>query len=126
MDQVEIEITSLAITARYGALAEGSIVRTDAAFAHHLVKEAFCAKYTNAADADVVIEVQSAAPAAPARATRGPRGAKPQAPVDAAAPATDSTVAGAADATEGDATGAAVAEPAVDASAEQPETPPAA
>lgn len=79
MDQVEVEITSLAITARYGSLPAGSIVRTDAAFAHHLVNEAYCAKYTNPTDA----EVQSDQPVdpvvtAPVRVVRSPRAAKSQ------------------------------------------------
>lgn len=46
MDRVEIEITGMAITQRYGSLDTGTILRTDAAFAKHLVDECQCAKYT--------------------------------------------------------------------------------
>ena len=71
MDQVEIEITSLAITARYGSLAAGAILRTDAAYAKHLVEDAHCAKYTADTAADAMPAKTPAAPAA--KATRGPK-----------------------------------------------------
>ncbi len=50
MDLIQVEITTTAQTHRYGTLATGDILRTDAAFARHLVKEAYCARYVNAAD----------------------------------------------------------------------------
>lgn len=50
MDLIQVEITTTAHTHRYGTLATGDILRTDAAFARHLVKEANCARYVNAAD----------------------------------------------------------------------------
>ena len=46
MPQVEIEITGQAITARYGTLNTGDILRTDADFARHLVEDCSAAKYT--------------------------------------------------------------------------------
>lgn len=46
MEQVEVEITGMVITQRYGTLNTGDILRTDAAFAKHLVEEAHGAKYT--------------------------------------------------------------------------------
>lgn len=45
MEQVEVEITGQAITARYGTLNTGDILRTDAAFAKHLVEDCSAAKY---------------------------------------------------------------------------------
>ncbi|MEC5213312.1 putative membrane protein [Polaromonas sp. CG_9.5] len=48
MEQVEVEITGMVITQRYGTLNTGDILRTDAAFAKHLVEEANGAKYTQA------------------------------------------------------------------------------
>lgn len=46
MEQVEVEITGMAITARYGMLKSGDILRTDAEFAKHLVEDCSAAKYT--------------------------------------------------------------------------------
>jgi hypothetical protein len=46
MDQVEVEITGMAITARYGTLKSGTKLRTDAAYAKHLVEDCGAAKYT--------------------------------------------------------------------------------
>ena len=46
MEQVEIEILGQVITARYGALSTGQILRTDADFAKHLVDDCSAAKYT--------------------------------------------------------------------------------
>lgn len=45
MDLVEVEITGQAITARYGTLNAGDILRTDKAFADHLVNDCGAAKY---------------------------------------------------------------------------------
>ena len=45
MEQVEVEITGQAITARYGTLNTGDVLRTDAAFAKHLVEDCSAAKY---------------------------------------------------------------------------------
>lgn len=51
--QVEVEIIGQAITAQYGVLNTGAILRTDAAFAKHLVEDCGAAKYTKAAPAEV-------------------------------------------------------------------------
>ena len=45
MEQVQIRITSTVITAPYGTLMPGTILRTSPAYAKHLVEEAFAAKY---------------------------------------------------------------------------------
>lgn len=46
MDAVQIKITaSQVITARYGTLSNGDMLRTDAAFARHLVEDCAAAKY---------------------------------------------------------------------------------
>jgi hypothetical protein len=47
-EQVELEITTLCSTHRYGNLAPGDILRTDAAYARPLVDEARAAKYITA------------------------------------------------------------------------------
>lgn len=44
-EQVRVEITGMVITARYGSLSSGTILRTDAAFAKHLVEDCGAAKY---------------------------------------------------------------------------------
>jgi hypothetical protein len=45
MELVEVEITGQAITARYGTLNSGDILRTDKEFADHLVNDCSAAKY---------------------------------------------------------------------------------
>ncbi|MDQ0040823.1 HeH/LEM domain-containing protein [Variovorax boronicumulans] len=50
MELVEVEILTQTITQRYGVLSQGDILRTDAAFARHLVKESFSGKYVNPKD----------------------------------------------------------------------------
>lgn len=62
MDQVEVEITGMAITARYGTLGTGDILRTDAAFAAHLVDECLVARYATAAKP---VEADAGAPVDP-------------------------------------------------------------
>lgn len=44
-DQIQVEITGMVITNRYGALSSGTVLRTDAAFAKHLVEDCGAAKY---------------------------------------------------------------------------------
>lgn len=44
MKQVEVEITGLVITSRYGTLKQGDILRTDSEFADHLVNDCSAAK----------------------------------------------------------------------------------
>lgn len=48
MELIEVEILTQAVTAQYGTLKTGDILRTDAAFAKHLVEDAFAAKYVGA------------------------------------------------------------------------------
>jgi len=45
---VEIEILGCVVTAQYGTLKQGDIVRTSAEFADHLVTDCGAAKYTKA------------------------------------------------------------------------------
>jgi hypothetical protein len=47
-EQVQVEITGLVSTSRYGNLTPGTILRTDPDFAKHLVEEAGAAKYVTA------------------------------------------------------------------------------
>ena len=49
MNQVEVEILGQVITAQHGTLKTGDILRTDPAFAKHLVEDCAAAKYVNAA-----------------------------------------------------------------------------
>jgi hypothetical protein len=48
MEQVEVEILGQVITHRYGTLGAGDVLRTDAAFAKHLVEDCSAAKYREA------------------------------------------------------------------------------
>lgn len=48
-DQVEIRITALVITAQYGTLSSGTILRTNAAFARHLIEDCRAAEYLDQA-----------------------------------------------------------------------------
>ena len=45
MESVQVRITSTVVTAPYGTLMPGTILRTSPAYAKHLVEEAFAAKY---------------------------------------------------------------------------------
>jgi hypothetical protein len=45
MDLVQVEILGLVVTHRYGSLKTGDILRTDAAYAKHLVEDCAAAKY---------------------------------------------------------------------------------
>ena len=45
MQLVEVKITSTVVTAPYGTLTSGTILRTSPAYAKHLVEEAFAASY---------------------------------------------------------------------------------
>ena len=45
MESVQIRITSTVVTAPYGTLMPGTILRTSPAYAKHLVEEAFAANY---------------------------------------------------------------------------------
>lgn len=59
MQLVEVKITGQAITAKYGTLNSGDILRTDAAFARHLVKDCSAAEYVGAAPSDASAEPES-------------------------------------------------------------------
>ena len=48
MQLVEVKITSTVVTAPYGTLTSGTILRTSPAYAKHLVEEAFAARYLTA------------------------------------------------------------------------------
>lgn len=55
MELVQVQITTTAVTSRYGTLVYGDILRTDAEFARHLVEDCKAAKFVTAsapADAD--------------------------------------------------------------------------
>lgn len=60
MELIEVEITSQAITAKYGTLSTGDILRTDAEFAKHLVEDCGAAKYRDAPVAAATSEPQPA------------------------------------------------------------------
>jgi hypothetical protein len=78
MEIVEVEITGQAITARYGTLNAGDILRTDREFADHLVNDCGAAKYV------VAKSKKPAAPDSKAKAKVTKTKAAPP-PVDAAA-----------------------------------------
>lgn len=48
MELVQVQITTTAVTSRYGTLVSGDILRTDAEFARHLVEDCKAAKYVTA------------------------------------------------------------------------------
>ena len=48
MQLVEVKITSTVVTAPYGTLTSGTILRPSPAYAKHLVEEAFAASYLTA------------------------------------------------------------------------------
>lgn len=54
MEQVEVEITGLVITARYGTLKTGDILRTDKEYADHLVDDCGAGKLVRS-DASPVV-----------------------------------------------------------------------
>lgn len=45
MDLIQVRITGLISTTRYGNLQPGDLLRTDAAFARHLVEDCAAAEY---------------------------------------------------------------------------------
>lgn len=49
MELIEVKITGQISTSRYGTLSTGDILRTDAAFAKHLVTECNAAEYVQSA-----------------------------------------------------------------------------
>lgn len=69
MEQVEVEITGQAITARYGTLSAGDILRTDQAFADHLVNDCGVAKHVVTKAKKPAAQPAPAAPKAKAKAS---------------------------------------------------------
>lgn len=55
---VEVEILGCVMTTQYGTLSTGDILRTDAAFAAHLVNDCNAAKYTQAKPAPETVAVE--------------------------------------------------------------------
>lgn len=51
MELVQVRIKGIVVTQRYGALSHGDILRTDAAYAQHLVEECHAAEYITAVQA---------------------------------------------------------------------------
>lgn len=51
--QVEVKIIKTVVTQQYGTLVSGDILKTDRAFAQHLVKECGAAQFTAAGAGDV-------------------------------------------------------------------------
>lgn len=45
MDLVQVKIRGMVMTHRYGTLSAGDVLRTDAAFAKHLVEDCAAAEY---------------------------------------------------------------------------------
>ncbi len=60
---VEVEILGCVMTAQYGTLSTGDLLRTSEAFAKHLVEDCAAAKYTQAMPVEVAEEVAETAPA---------------------------------------------------------------
>ncbi len=63
METVQVRITSTVVTAPYGTLMPGTILRTSPAYAKHLVEEASAAKYLEALPEDEAAPEQNDAPA---------------------------------------------------------------
>ena len=62
-NQVEVEILVQTITAQYGTLNDGDVLRTSAAFADHLVNDCRAARYklvSTSEEADVQTSAQTA------------------------------------------------------------------
>ena len=83
MEQVQVKITGMAITQRYGTLSTGTILRTDAAFAKHLVEDCHAAEYLAApvlaVDAEKVVKSKPPPPPPPPP-PRSVKGSVPKSP----------------------------------------------
>jgi CobQ-like glutamine amidotransferase family enzyme len=66
MDLVEVEITGMVITHRYGTLQTGAVLRTDKEYADHLVNDCAAAKYKQP-EVDPSAGAEAAAKAADAK-----------------------------------------------------------
>lgn len=64
MDLVQVRIRGTVVTARYGTLVSGDVLRTDAAFAKHLVEDCKAGEYIGA-------QVAAQEPAAKPRKAKG-------------------------------------------------------
>ena len=73
MQLTQLRITRTVVTSRYGALAPGDMLRTDAAFARHLVEDCAAAKYIHPAAHPTPAAQEPTQ--APARKPRKPKGA---------------------------------------------------
>ena len=73
MQLTQLRITRTVVTSRYGALAPGDLLRTDAAFARHLVEDCAAAQYIHHATNHAPAAQEP--PQAPARKPRKPKGA---------------------------------------------------
>lgn len=82
MDLVSVTITAQAITSRYGTLMPGDLLRTDAAYAKHLVEECGAARFNVPPAADD-------APVKKTRASRKPAEPTPEPAAEPAEPAAD-------------------------------------
>lgn len=65
---VDVEIIGMVVTHQYGTLTTGAVLRTDEAFAKHLVEDCGAAKYRMPPSADAHAAVT--APAKPPRAKK--------------------------------------------------------
>lgn len=90
MEKVQVKIRGIVSTTLYGTLESGDILRTDAAFAKHLVEDCHAAEYLTApsvaVDAEKVVKSKA-------------KKAAPQ-PVPAVAEPTDAAPAGSTESTE--------------------------
>lgn len=82
MELVEVEITALVITSRYGTLSTGDILKTDQAFADHLVNDCKGAKWPERA----VVSADSVAGVVLDDPTDGASGEPPSGVVDPVVP----------------------------------------
>lgn len=71
MDTVQVKITGQAITSRYGTLNTGDILRTDAAFAKHLVEDCGAAEYLPKAEVSPDSQANAASDEAKKRVKKG-------------------------------------------------------
>lgn len=84
-DHIQVRIKGIVATQRYGTLESGDILRTDAAFAKHLVEDCRAAEYcTDAAPAEKLVKGRKKKPAAPEVTAEAPA---PIVPAEPAAPA---------------------------------------
>jgi hypothetical protein len=56
---IAVKITGTVITQRYGTLTAGDIVRTDEAFARHLVEDCAAAKYLEVAPTAIAVDPEN-------------------------------------------------------------------